>query len=100
MHFDRELSEIDTFPNLSISISTCEFYFHIYITLSLADKYHREKKIAHKLTDDHPVQHKDKPKRIMALVSIFLFLSLPVILRLLLPKKTKFLGSLPRKQNC
>lgn len=43
MYFDQELSEIDTFPNLSISISTCEFYFHIYITLLLADNYNQEK---------------------------------------------------------
>ena len=33
------------------------------------------------------------------LASNLLFLSLPIILRLL-PRKTKFLGAFPRKQNC
>lgn len=43
MYFDQELSEIDTFPNLSISIRACEFYFHIYTTLLLAETIIKKK---------------------------------------------------------
>lgn len=42
MYIDQKLSEADTHPNLSISISTCKFYIHIYVTLLLADSYHHE----------------------------------------------------------